>query len=63
MNLNKFSNCCMYRQSNGKQWCAALKILDCDDCNFYKTQEQVEEEEKLVQARHKKIRWMKGDKD
>lgn len=42
------TDCFAYR---GGKSCNALKELDCDDCPFYKTKEQVEQEEKLVQKR------------
>ena len=47
----------------GVKGCRALSVLDCNNCDFYKTNEQVEEEKKAVEARHKKVGWMKGDKE
>lgn len=58
---NKTDCFAYYVGPRGGQDCRALRVLDCNNCGFFKTQEQVEEEKKAVEVRHKKVGWMKGD--
>ena len=41
--------------------CSALTKKQCDDCRFFKTQEQVNQENKLIQERLIQIGRVKGD--
>jgi hypothetical protein len=41
--------------------CSALTKKQCDDCSFFKTQEQVNQENKLIQERLIQIGRVKGD--
>lgn len=38
-----------------KKGCSALKVKECDGCNFFKTIEQVEDESSMTELRLKKI--------
>ena len=58
-----FFDCFAAQEYNGKFSCKALTVMDCNECSFFKTKEQVREERKAAEARHKKVGWMKGDKE
>ena len=61
--MNKTDCFAYYNRLDRGGECRALSVLDCNNCGFYKTNEQVEEEKKAVEVRHKKVGWMKGDKE
>lgn len=47
---------------NGVRGCRALRVLDCNKCSFYRTQEQVEDGREAAEKRLKKIKHIiKGD--
>ena len=51
MKVNK-KNCFAYA-SHG--FCNALEVMECKDCKFFKTKEQLEIEEKIVGERISKL--------
>jgi hypothetical protein len=52
-------DCAFYRK-NPVVNCGALKKIDCDDCNFYKTQKQLDDEIQRSKARIAQIKKAAG---
>ena len=48
-------DCFGLQNLNGKYSCKALKKLDCDDCNFFKTTKQAKKDRKLAMERLKSL--------
>lgn len=45
----------------GARDCKALKILDCTNCSFYKTNEERSRADERTRKRLEKIKWVNGE--